>query len=267
MDLVIEAEDTEARFSIAKPDTSAADRERHLSILRESWDRSGSRKYVDDSEWIADLGQHLTHLVDLRVAHVEKWLNSNTQRFQSEDDSMEELRRAFNSAVLHLRASIQLCKSQCAKCNLHCIRNSFHKGDHDCLTSHECIHDCAFCDKEPSQSICGQPAGHSGDHACYLDAHPCEQRCELFGKYGCVDQCAKLLSHQGNHVCSAPVHMCGKPCGLKLPDGKSFSCSGLCRVQIYRKHKVHVCEHTSGVGFLQFDDPKSRKQGRKQCIF
>ena len=142
---------------IAGPDTPAADRERHLSILRESWDRSGSRRSVDDSKWISDLEHHLTHLVDLRVAHVEKWLNLNTQSFRAKSDSMKELRRAFNTAVLHLRASIQLCQSQCTKCNLHCVRNSSHKGDHDCLTSHECLDDCAFCDEELSESKCGQP--------------------------------------------------------------------------------------------------------------
>ena len=101
--------------------------------------------------------QHLTHLVDLRVAHVEEWLKLNTQRFQAENASMEELRRAFNSTVIDLRAGIQLCKSECEDCNLLCIQSRFHEGDHDCLSGHDCIHDCTFCEEELlSKKQCGQ---------------------------------------------------------------------------------------------------------------
>ncbi|KAH9171607.1 hypothetical protein EDB89DRAFT_1906886 [Lactarius sanguifluus] len=154
-DLVMEAEDTEARFLLTGP---AADREHRLEVLRDSWDRFGSRQQVVESEWIFDLAQHLTHLVDLRVAHVEKWLKSNMQRFQAEHASIEKLRRAFNSAVIDLRASIQLCKSKCATCNLFCTQSHLHEGDHDCLTSHECIHHCTFCNQELlAVRRCGQP--------------------------------------------------------------------------------------------------------------
>ncbi|KAF8270139.1 hypothetical protein EI94DRAFT_1572222, partial [Lactarius quietus] len=246
-DLVIEAEDTDARFLLAGPDAPAADREHRLSILRDSWDRSVFRQHVDDSEWTSDLVQHLTRLVDLRVAHVDKWLKSNIQRFQAEHASIEELRRTFNSAVIDLRAGIQLCKSQCTACNLFCIQSRFHEGDHDCLTSHECIHDCTFCNQEMlSARDCGQIAGHLGDHVCRVDAHLCGQPCEFSGKQGCVDKCVKPVSHDGDHVCSAPVHMCGQPCdliNLALPNGKSFTCSGICRVPIYEEHTIHACEH------------------------
>ncbi|KAF8270132.1 hypothetical protein EI94DRAFT_1572312 [Lactarius quietus] len=246
-DIVVEAEDTEALFLLSGPETPAADREDQLSILIESWDRSESRQQVEDPEWISDLGKHLTHLVDLRVSHVEEWLKSNTQRFQAENASMEELRRAFNSAVIDLRASVQLCKSQCADCNLLCIRSRSHEGDHDCLTIHKCIHDCTFCDKQLySQRTCGQIAGHKGDHVCHVDVHLCGKPCKLSGKQGCADECVKPIQHEGDHICSAPVHMCGQPCDLidlELPDGNSFTCPGKCRVPITEEHKVHECEN------------------------
>ncbi|KAH9029425.1 hypothetical protein EDB85DRAFT_1867188 [Lactarius pseudohatsudake] len=246
-DLVIEADDTDARFLLAGPDMPAADREHRLSILRDSWDRAGSRQHIDDSEWISDLVQYLTRLVDLRVGHVDKWMKSNIQRFQAEHASIEELRRTFNSAVIDLRAGVQLCKSQCADCNLFCIQGRFHEGDHDCLTSHECVHDCTFCNQELlAARICGQTAGHSGDHVCRVDAHLCGQPCSLSGKQGCVDKCVKPVSHEGDHVCSAPVHTCGQPCdlvNLRLPNGKLFTCSGICRVPIYEEHTIHACEH------------------------
>ncbi|KAN0136073.1 hypothetical protein V8E53_005933 [Lactarius tabidus] len=245
-DLVIEAEDTEARFLLPGPNTPTADREQHLSTLIESWDRSGSRQQIVDPEWISNLEQHLTHLVDLRVAHVDKWLKSNTQRFQEENANMDELRRAFNSAVIDLRASIQLCKSECDDCILLCIRNRSHEGCHDCLTSHDCIHDCIFCETQmSSKKHCGQLSGHSGDHVCYVGVHLCGKPCKLSGKIGCADECVKLVEHEGDHICSAPVHTCDQPCGLielKLPDGKSFTCPRKCHVPINREHTVHECD-------------------------
>jgi hypothetical protein len=147
-DLVIEGEDTEAQFLLAGPETQVADRESRLQILRESWDRTNARQHIDDSEWIAGLAQHLTHIVDLRVARVERWLKSNTQRFRAGDSNIDELRRAFDSAIIDLRASIQLCGSRCAACQLFCAQSRMHEGSHDCLTSHECIHDCTFCESD-----------------------------------------------------------------------------------------------------------------------
>src|SRR5579863_7609210 len=61
---------------------------------------------------------------------------------------IEELRRTFDSAVIDLRARVQLCRSQCAICELFCVRSRLHKDSHDCLTSHECIHDCTLCQRD-----------------------------------------------------------------------------------------------------------------------
>jgi hypothetical protein len=136
-------EDTDAQFLLTGPDAPAADRELRLATLRESWDRIHSRQHVNDSEWVAGLVEHLTHLVDLRAAHVNKWLSSNFQQFKASHPSLEELRRTFDRAVIDLRASVQLCRSRCGTCNLFCVQSCLHEGSHDCLTSHECIHHCA----------------------------------------------------------------------------------------------------------------------------
>ena len=154
---MIEAKDTKSQFLLAGPDTPEADREHHLSMLRDSWHQSASRQQVDDTKWISDLEQYLTDLVDLRVAHVDKWLKSNTQSFQAENARKEELRKAFNSAVIDLRASVRFCRSKCATCDLFCIKSRFHESNHDCLTSHKCIRNCAFCDKKVlAEKTCGQ---------------------------------------------------------------------------------------------------------------
>jgi len=154
---VIEREDTEAQFLLAGPEAPMGDRELRLKTLRESWDRTNARQHADDSEWISHLAHYLNHLVDLRTARVDKWLESNTQRFQAGNASIEELRRTFDSAIIDLRASIQLCGSQCATCSLLCIQSRLHEGTHNCLTSHECIHACTFCQRDfLTAKPCGQ---------------------------------------------------------------------------------------------------------------
>ncbi|KAH9039442.1 hypothetical protein EDB83DRAFT_2228401 [Lactarius deliciosus] len=246
-DVVIKSEDTEARFILAGPDTPVADLERRLATLRESWDRIHQRQHVDDPTWHSDLAQYLTHLVDLRVAHTESWLESNIQQFEGGLASIEELRRTFGNAVIDLRASVELCRSQCGSCNLVCVRSSrLHGNGHDCLTSHKCIHDCTLCERDtlPTQP-CGQTAGHPGDHICHVGTHLCAEPCEHSGKRGCKEKCVKPIGHEDNHLCSAPAHMCGKPCrlvDLRLPNGKVFTCTGMCCVPIDKEHGDHECE-------------------------
>jgi hypothetical protein len=147
--LVIEAEDTEARFILAGPETPCSDHERRTRDSCESWDQAIKGNTVDDSTWHSDLAQYLTHLVDLRVAHVENWLESNVQRFEGVTRVSKSLRRTFDNAVIDLRASVELCRSQCGSCSLICVRSSrLHRDGHDCLTNHKCIHDCTFCERD-----------------------------------------------------------------------------------------------------------------------
>ncbi|KAH9059752.1 hypothetical protein EDB87DRAFT_1790917 [Lactarius vividus] len=243
---VIEAKDSEVRFVLAGPDTPVADHERQLAIMRGSWDRAEQRQHIDDSAWHSDLAQYLTHLVDLRVAHVENWLESNVQRFEGTEAGIEELRRTFGNAVIDLRASVELCWSRCDSCNLVCVRSSrSHRDGHDCLTNHKCIHDCTFCVRNtlPTQP-CSQTAGHAGDHICLVGDHLCGGPCEHSEKRGCTEKCVKPTLHEGNHLCSAPVHMCSQPCrlaSLKLPDGKVFTCTGICRIPMGEEHEDHEC--------------------------
>jgi hypothetical protein len=149
-------EDTGAQFLLAGPDAPVADRESCLGTLRRSWDQIASRQHVDDTEWTSDLAQYLTRLVDLRAAHVDKWLKSNIQRFQAGNASIDELRRTFDGAVIDLRAGVQLCGLRCRDCNLICTRSRLHLGGHDCLSGHECIHGCTFCQQDLSTKTCGQ---------------------------------------------------------------------------------------------------------------
>ncbi|KAH9005515.1 hypothetical protein EDB86DRAFT_1452107 [Lactarius hatsudake] len=249
-DVVIEAEDTEARFILTGLDTPVASHERRLATLRESWDLEDQRQHIDDSTWHSGLVQYLTHLVDLRVAHVERWLKSNIQQFEGSHASIEELRRTFDNAVIDLRPTFtdELCRSQCAgSCNLICVQSSrSHKHNHDCSTDHKCIHSCSFCecDALPTQP-CGQNAGHPGNYICQIEVHLCGRPCELSGSRACMKTCVKPIQHDGSHLCSVPVHMCGQPCrlaGLVLPNGKPHTCPGTCYIPLKKEHTDHECE-------------------------
>ena len=223
--------DTEARFTLAGPDTPVSDHEHCLAALRDSWDRLNQRQHVDDATWHSDLAQYLTDLVDLRVAHVENWLESNLQQFESGHASIEELRRTFSDAVIDLRASIELCRSQCRSCNLVCVRSGRLHGDvHDCLTNHECIHVCTFCERDTlSTQPCGQTYvfpdlsstiltpynfpvrviqesicefrfrhAHWNSHAhhnrCQVGIHLCGELCAHSGNRGCMERCVQVIT-------------------------------------------------------------------------
>ena len=149
---------------LAWPNSHVTDHERALTTLLDSWDLANQRQYRDDSKWHSDLIQYLAHLVDLRVVHVKNWLESNVQRFDGVHASIEELHRTFDSAVIDLRASVEICRSKCGFCSLFCVRSSrSHKDDHDCSTNHRCIHSCLFCERDGhSPRHCGQMYIFSG---------------------------------------------------------------------------------------------------------
>ena len=101
---------------------------------------------MPDSEWVAELVSNINASVELRVNHVQSWLDCNLRRFEAGHASIEDLRRRFEIMVIELRTNIQLCGVQCASCDLLCIHSRLHKGDHNCNTNHKCTHSCGFCE-------------------------------------------------------------------------------------------------------------------------
>jgi hypothetical protein len=118
-----------------------------MALLR-SWSPSTPRQLIPDAEWMAELVNSLNGLVDLRVNHVRSWMDCNLSRFEGGHAAIEDIRRRFDNTVIELRTSVQLCGSQCASCNLLCIRSRLHEGDHNCSTDHKCASVCEFCEDE-----------------------------------------------------------------------------------------------------------------------
>ncbi|KAI0253470.1 hypothetical protein BJV78DRAFT_212142 [Lactifluus subvellereus] len=239
-DLIVEYDDTTTRFPISDRKVLPADIIRHLYTLRESWNLGTPRQSIPDFDWVSEFGLHISALTDLRVRHVQLWLDSNLERFEVGHAAVEDLRRKFDKMVIEMRRNVQLCKASCASCHLLCVRNHLHMGKHSCKTRHKCVHSCTLC----GDSV--EPAGHTGEHVCVVKPHLCGKPCKLSGKLGCSESCTRERRHvHDEHTCSAPLHMCGEPCDLqklKLPGGETYSCQERCTIRSGLDHQVHFCD-------------------------
>ncbi|KAI9434861.1 hypothetical protein H4582DRAFT_2080533 [Lactarius indigo] len=177
-DIAVACDDTAARFAISnRKQLLRNEIEMYLSALLELQSSGPPRQFMPDSEWMREIVSHLNGLVDLRVNHVRRWLDSNLERFQGGHAAIEDLRRRFDTIVIEMKTNVQLCKAQCASCHLLCIRSRLHEGEHSCRTTHKCVHNCEFCGD--STKLCGLAAGHPGKHLCDVDAHLCGNPCHL----------------------------------------------------------------------------------------
>ncbi|KAF9231331.1 hypothetical protein BU15DRAFT_68421 [Melanogaster broomeanus] len=162
----VELPDTPDQLFIARggvgQSTSA---ETTLADLRTAWDQYQFRQYAPEEAWIEELCNHLEGIVSLRIAHVREWLDQNLSRFQAGHASINELRRNFEDAIVDLKGNVQLCKLQCASCQLLCVQSRLHKGSHHCQTDHFCVHECNFCmELSGEHKRCTMTAGHAGKH-------------------------------------------------------------------------------------------------------
>lgn len=158
-DVVVDHPDTMSRFYLPGPETSPHNRELMLSVLRDEWDGSPTRHNQVDAEWISRLSLHLDLLIDMRVDHVREWISSNLARFKTGHANIEALRRTFETAIIDLRANVQLCRMKCDSCHLLCLRGRLHdhgpEEPHHCQTSHRCVHTCDFCESDSEEKTCG----------------------------------------------------------------------------------------------------------------
>ncbi|KAI9455150.1 hypothetical protein BJY52DRAFT_1224767 [Lactarius psammicola] len=240
-DVVIGGEDSEARFVITEP--NSPDHEYPLTTLRDSWDLTTQRQYLNDSMWHSNLVQYLTHLVDLRVAHVKNWLESNVQRFEEGHASIEELRRIFDgvstvvpsanatisqqSPVVKPRAIQEIIFAELGLIYAESLASSQDHG----LVAHILMSDLAsqsnttVVTSAQPRSICVARKTEHTDHQC--EDRECPASCQL---------CNRMCS--GGHLHglkSGQNHLCGKehPC-------TALCSAGICEVQT----KPHAIEAT-----------------------
>ncbi|KAJ6620561.1 hypothetical protein B0H10DRAFT_2188402 [Mycena sp. CBHHK59/15] len=248
-DNLIEKPGTSEQFFLSSAEAPPARREAMLMKLQNTWSQLDQRPHVAEAEWTEELSAYLEGLADLRIQHVWEWISSNLSRFKSSHANIDLLRRVYDSTVVDLRSNVEICRAQCASCQLKCLLSRRHDSttSHDCRTSHQCPHSCDFGDEHPTvEKMCGLPAGHAGRHICAVDIHLCGEPCGLKDKQGCLGSCMKVVGHtEEDHMCSARLHKCGEPCDLKnlrLPSNERYSCSRTCAISSDEAHTQHVCD-------------------------
>ncbi|KAH9027877.1 hypothetical protein EDB85DRAFT_1892774 [Lactarius pseudohatsudake] len=208
-DLTVECDDTEARFAIFDREQPPSDEiGMYLAALLESQDPGTPRQLMPDSEWVGELASHLGWLVDLRVNHVKRWLDSNLESF-AELNARHAISSAF--VVGYMRATIAV------------------------KPTHKCIHDCEFC--EDSEKLCGSAvAPDIRESTSVSSTLTCVATLVNYREGEAVYKIAPRLwdmPKKTDHICSALVHTCGEPCALRnveLPGGKTPICPGSCSI-------------------------------------
>ena len=157
--VLIDLPDTPYELFIGVGGDHSVSREHLLTVLRTAWEGHATRQHVTEDEWITGLTQHLEKIVNLRIDHVREWLDQNLSRFRavsgggSSHARIDDLQRHFESAIVELKGSVQLCRLTCAECHLRCVQNRVHDGAHDCQSDHVCVRECDFC-------LALEPEGH-----------------------------------------------------------------------------------------------------------
>ncbi|KAI0723140.1 hypothetical protein C8Q76DRAFT_671490 [Earliella scabrosa] len=249
---VLDMPDTASRFFIAEaeggPQGQPPTREDAIRELCSAWSSYEDRPAQVEAEWIEQLQAHLNEMVDMRIEHVRAWLSANTAKFPPTHADIQGLHRTFDSLAIDLKATVQLCGTQCGLCKLTCTFGRHHDGAHDCRTDHRCPRKCQFTEgvDHDEHEPCGLSAGHPGPHLCDVSAHLCGKPCKLNDKRGCQEACVKTIDHEDEeHMCAAKVHECGMPCSLAdvhLQNGRVFSCQQPCGIASHIPHSEHHCQ-------------------------
>ncbi|KAJ7117678.1 hypothetical protein C8R44DRAFT_199862 [Mycena epipterygia] len=251
-DSPIDQPDTLSRFFLSESDTIPEERQNILFALQKSWDQHDARYQTSEVEWTAGLAQFLLDRAEMRIEYVFHWIQSNLARFKSNHANMDLLRRDFDKGAVDLRSNVEICRMQCASCNLLCLLSRRHDSGtpHDCQTLHTCPHPCEFRDEHSTPEKCGYPAGHSGKHICVVGVHLCGEPCMLDDKNGCMKKCTKVAKHSDEgHMCAARIHACGEPCSLQhlklAGNNRTYTCPRACAIPSHEIHDQHLCSTQS----------------------
>ncbi|RUS29883.1 hypothetical protein BC938DRAFT_480113 [Jimgerdemannia flammicorona] len=226
--------------------------------LRNFFEDNAQRRFdvSNDADWYKLYNAFVKQIVARRIRRAKQWFSANTSRFPSDHTDIVATAYDLEQESDRLKAVWSLCGLTCAECNLRCLEQRDHSGEHTCFTDHSCKHACAFTQDhfsdgsmDSSQSPpCAMPAGHDGTHICKDSEHVCGETCSLYGKRNCQGTCNKQPDHTDSiHSCASRVHYCGEPCSLRdVKDSKSasrFSCKNTCIVPYEESHEIHKCEN------------------------
>lgn len=145
---IIPHNDSDSKFFLESLSSDpSSERAHRLSSLRNSW-TSGAREDTEDSAWLVGLASHIQTLARARIAHVRAWMERNVSRFPFDHPDIQSLRRRFVQLSVELIVGTELCGMKCGSCDLLCIEGKRHEREHNCTTSHKCLHFCEFDSRE-----------------------------------------------------------------------------------------------------------------------
>ncbi|XP_057826276.2 uncharacterized protein LOC131038027 [Cryptomeria japonica] len=207
-----------------------------LSQIKSEVEMVFSRCGTNEDEWHSLFQNFLEALADRRHDRVQQWISSNTIDV-SDNDEMQKLKLEANVALSKIRQGLSLCTCKCSVCFWKCVMEKGHDNQHDCMGSHSCTENCSYCAREEnSLNLCGDLAGHEGDHDCKKKNHnTCGDRCYFYKmSSNCNELCLQKPGHSGKHKCNTPGHICNRRCCLPR-------CSNPCALLVESNHIIHRC--------------------------
>ncbi|CAG8527594.1 5810_t:CDS:10 [Scutellospora calospora] len=199
----------------------------------------------NDTLWFNKLEKFFKFIIERRVLRVQEWFTQNTIKFPPDNNEVIICQYAIEQEITRLTLFWKLCGLTCNYCNLRCLNNRDHEGEHNCTTNHECHANCQFTETHINENIipkCSYKAGHEGKHACYGASHLCGKPCRFSNKKNCLKKCSKEIDHgDKNHLCQSTLHYCGASCSLATQNG-DYRCPNTCNLPCEEQHDSHRCE-------------------------
>lgn len=115
----------------------------------------GARHTIREGAYFDTLQAQIYTQLDQRIGQVRHWINTNINRFPTENQDIRDLVKTFEAVALSTRAAVKMCASTCGSCHLSCLRPYRHEGDHDCKTTHNCALLCDVSDMHSEPTPCG----------------------------------------------------------------------------------------------------------------
>ncbi|CAG8602104.1 26386_t:CDS:10 [Dentiscutata erythropus] len=236
-----------------------------------------ARGSVPDSEWVTNLDKFLKFIVDRRIKRVNEWFEKNLVRFSKENNEVIIINFALEREINRLNLFWDICRLKCHECGLSCLKTSRHDDNpddasHDCLTDHECHHECEFKENHPDGIIpicehfaahdgkhkcsflhlCGAPCIYAGKKNCQREEHDCQEKCEEDGICKIVTEptaieaeyvnrlpcCVKIPPYKFEHIGQKHVHEIKKPhkCNSGCPNDDKHI------IEQENKQNFHFCD-------------------------
>ena len=106
----------------------------------------------DENDWLNSLTEYLAGLVDLRIQHVETWVQENIQNCPQHAEEIHMLKAMLDTEYQQVKLATRLCRFECKDCRLGCINALYHDSAHSCGTNHKCQLPCEFRNVHPGET-------------------------------------------------------------------------------------------------------------------